>query len=296
MKFLLVDGSSFLWRAFSVREPIEYRGTPVGALKPFLSSLLRPLVERSVEEGVCIVFDADGPSFRNEIYPLYKANRPPRPADFAVQASLARDAVRAYGLPMIEIPGFEADDVLATLASRICAQGHEAILVSGDKDMMQLVRDGVSIFDRPKRKMLREKEVEEIFGVKPWQIADCQALAGDTADNVPGVRGIGIKTAAALLREFGSLDAIYENLDAVTSSRIRSLLQVGREAAFLSRKLVRLNDSVPLDIDVAEFILDRPVSPVDFIEKYGLAPSLAPRYSRRFPEWRPDQALAVVSA
>lgn len=289
MKYLIVDGSGFFWRVFSACKPRRHNGVEVAALQGFITTLLRPLVERSREERVCVVFDAPGPTFRHHLYPAYKANRPPHPAELTAQAPLVRAAVGAYGLRMIEKDCFEADDIIATLATRARAEGGEVTIVTGDKDMMQLVGEGVGIFDHKKKLMIREPEVVAAMGVRPSQIVDLQALAGDSADNVPGVRGIGMKHASRLLNEFGTLDGIYENLSSVKPDGIRTALSACRKEALISRSLVRLATDIPVQESLSDFTVGKPVEPMEFLARYGMPDWLAPRFSRRFPDWGPSR-------
>lgn len=289
MKYLVVDGSGFLWRVFSACKPRQHNGVEVAAVQGFITTLLRPLVERSREERVCVVFDMPGRSFRHYIYPAYKANRPPHPDALVVQGQIIRAAVGAYGLKMVEKDCFEADDIIATLAARARAAGDEVTIVSGDKDMMQLVGEGVSIYDQQKKRMIREPEVVAAMGVLPSQMVDLQALAGDSTDNVPGVRGIGVKIAARLLNEFGTLEGIYENLSSVKPDGIRAALDASRKEAMVSRSLVKLASDIPITESLDAFTVGRPAEPMEFLATYGLPEWLAPRFSKRFPDWRPER-------
>jgi DNA polymerase-1 len=220
--------------------------------------MVLPLLARAAPDDrfVC-VFDATRKNFRNDIYPEYKANRAETPADLLVQTQLTWDAARAMGMPVLALHGVEADDVIATLAARECNSGITRIVTS-DKDLMQLVSDCIFLYDGMKEKEIREPEVLEKFGVRPDQVIDVQSLMGDSSDNVPGVPGIGPKKAAELINDFGTLDGLYENLDAVKNDRIRGLLRDNRDKAYISRQLVSLKSDVQLpEFDAGYFKFNR---------------------------------------
>ncbi|HFA59113.1 MAG TPA: DNA polymerase I, partial [Rhodospirillales bacterium] len=224
----------------------------VNAVFGFCNMLLK-LMQEHPGDDIVVVFDTGKPSFRNEVYTEYKANREAPPREMEVQFPLVREAARAFGLPVLEVEGFEADDVIATLARRAREEGREVVIVSSDKDLMQLVGPGISMWDPMKNRMIGPEEVEERFGVPPERVRDVLALAGDASDNVPGVPGIGIKTAARLIREFGSLEALLANLDRIRQPKRRQTLMENAERARLSYRLVGLEDDVPLPFDLADF-------------------------------------------
>ncbi|RMF87788.1 MAG: DNA polymerase I, partial [Nitrospirae bacterium] len=206
----LIDGTYYLHRAFHARTGLATStGVPTNAVYLFARMLLKLLRERR-PEGVVMVFDAKGKSFRNDLYPDYKANRPPLPEGLAQQIPYIHRLVEALGIPRVSIPGVEADDVLATLARRAAARGDTAWLVSRDKDLMQLVGDGIRMWDSMKEEEIGPEEVAARLGVAPEQVPDYLALVGDASDNIPGVPGIGAKGAAKLLAEHGSLEALLE--------------------------------------------------------------------------------------
>ncbi|MDR1027030.1 MAG: hypothetical protein LBL46_01285 [Rickettsiales bacterium] len=239
----IIDGNSLLFRAFyGVHQRLTRPdGTPTNAVYGMCNMIL-PLIAAAApaDEFIC-VFDAHRKNWRNDIYPEYKANRDATPADLVAQIEIARGAIRAMGMPCLVVPDVEADDVIATLCQEECPTR----IISSDKDLAQLVNDCVFIFDTMKDAEMRAPEVLEKFGARPNQMVDYQALVGDASDNVPGVKGIGPKKAAELLARFGTLDAIYENLDAV-EGRAHQLLTDGREMAMMSRTLVRLRTDVPI--------------------------------------------------
>lgn len=291
-EFLLVDGPGFLWRAFHAVPPRHRAdGLPVNAVEGVISMLLRPLVERNVSSHVGVFFESTGPTFRHHLYPGYKANRPPPPADLVRQIPVVRAAVRAYGFVDLDVEGFEADDLIATVASRARMKGHKVIIVSSDKDLMQLVGPGVEMFDQQKKAVLREKEVVAKFGVGPQRVIDVQALAGDTTDGVPGVPGIGLKTAAELVSAFGDVEQILGSLGLIGNRRWRNLLEKHGDDARLSRTLVTLRRDAPLAMDLEAFRVPPPSSQSRaFLDEYALPAYLAPRASRRHPDWRERQA------
>lgn len=223
-------------------------GTPVGAVYGFMNMLF-PLLTASAagDEWIC-VFDAARINWRNEIYPNYKQNRTDPPADLVVQFPIIRAAVKSLGMPVLDIPGVEADDVIATLVMQQCNAGQTRI-ITGDKDLMQLVSPCCFLYDGMKNAEIREPGVLEKFGVRPDQVADVQAIMGDSTDNIPGVRGLGPKGAAELINEFGTLENLYANLDAVKKDRTRELLRQYRDDAFVSQKLAQLKT----DCELPEF-------------------------------------------
>ena len=211
----LVDGSGYIFRAFHALPPMTRPdGTPVNAVYGFTAMLMR-LVEDTDADRIAVVFDVARTTFRNDIYPDYKANRPDPPPELVPQFALIRDAVKALNLQVAELPGYEADDIIATYARRAAALGAEVTIVSSDKDLMQLVDERISLFDPVKQRRIGEPEVVERFGVPPEKVVDVQALAGDSSDNVPGVPGIGVKTAAQLIGEYGDLDALLARAEEI---------------------------------------------------------------------------------
>ena len=260
-KVTLIDGSGFIFRAYHALPPFTRPdGTPVGAVFGFCNMLMKFLSDKELSERIAVIFDAGRETFRMEIYPEYKAHRPPAPDDLIPQFPLFREAALAFGLPVVEKVGFEADDVIATYADQAKAAGYDVVIISADKDLMQLVNDHVSMIDPLKNRPIGEAEVLEKFGVSPHKVIEVQALMGDSSDNVPGVPSIGPKTAAELISQFGSLEGIYENLDAIKQPKRRQVLEENREKAFISRDLVTLRKDVPLELslsDLANHTLDQ---------------------------------------
>jgi len=251
-RLLLVDGSSYVYRAFFALPPLAAPdGRPTNAVYGFTTMMLKLLGEAK-PEYLAVVLDAPGPTFRDELFDSYKANRPPPPSDLMAQMDLIPEVARALGVKVIVKPGVEADDVIATLVERLASEGVDCVVVTGDKDLMQLVGPHVRLWDTMRDRWVDEATVEERFGVTPQQLLDVMALMGDSVDNIPGVKGIGEKGATALIREFGDLDGVLRRLHDVESSNLRGarklarLLQEGQEMARLSRELASLKRDVPL--------------------------------------------------
>ena len=244
----IVDGHSMIHRNYhAIRGLSTSKGFPTNAIYGFVKALQKLLRDYRVQR-ILIAFDAKGPTFRHEVFEKYKAQRPPMPEDLKVQIPVIFEIVEALGVPSLQMEGYEADDIIGTAAEILSKRGRRVFIVTMDKDMLQLVTDRVWAFD-PKNEILRDPEaVLRRMGVAPAQVVDLLALMGDKVDNVPGVPGIGEKTAQRLIRQFGSLDVLYERLDEVTPPRIRNLLETHRDQAFLSRDLVLIRRDVPLDI------------------------------------------------
>ena len=218
----LIDGSAFIFRAYHALPPLTRKsdGLPVGAVSGFCNILQRYVEGTSGPDEVthiAVIFDYSGKSFRNTLYPLYKAQRPPPPEDLIPQFPLTRDATRAFNIACIEKEGYEADDIIATLARQAREAGGAVTIVSSDKDLMQLIGGGVEMYDPMKNRRIDRDGVIEKFGVGPERVIDVQALAGDGVDNVPGAPGIGIKTAAQLIQEYGDLDTLLARANEISS-------------------------------------------------------------------------------
>jgi DNA polymerase I len=254
----LVDGSGYIFRAFHALPPMTRPdGTPVNAVYGFTNMLLKLLGETDAD-CVAVIFDAARANFRNDIYPEYKATRAETPEELIPQFGLIRDATRAFNLPCIEQAGYEADDLIATYARLARERGAKVTIVSSDKDLMQLVRDGVEMLDPIKNRMIGPAEVEEKFGVPPAKVIDVQALAGDSIDNVPGVPGIGVKTAAQLIGEYGDLETLLARAGEIKQPKRRESLIANADKARLSKRLVTLKDDVPLELPLEKLTLRTP--------------------------------------
>lgn len=246
----LVDGSGFIFRAFHALPPLNRPdGTPVNAVLGFTNMMLRLLADVQAHQ-VAVIFDAGRETFRNAIYDQYKANRDEPPEELVPQFALIREATEAFSLPCLEMSGFEADDLIATYARAARERGQKVVIVSSDKDLMQLVRDGVTMWDPIKQRAIGPAEVMEKFGVAPEKVVDVQALAGDSVDNVPGVPGIGVKTAAQLITEFGSLEELLEKAGTIKQPKRRESLIENAEKARLSKKLVQLDHHAKLPLEL----------------------------------------------
>jgi len=259
----LVDGSSYIFRAYHALPPLNRKsdGLQVNAVLGFcnmLWKLLRDMPQEERPTHLAIVFDKSETTFRNTIYPDYKAHRPPAPDDLIPQFALIREAVKAFDLPCIEQAGFEADDLIATYVREAVARGATATIVSSDKDLMQLVGNGVTMFDTMKDRRIGVPEVIEKFGVGPDKVVDIQALAGDSVDNVPGVPGIGVKTAAQLITEYGDLDTLLARAGEIKQPKRRDALMENAEKARISRRLVKLDDQVTLDVPLDDLAVHEP--------------------------------------
>ena len=250
-RLVLVDGSGYIFRAFHALPPMTRRdGTPVNAVYGFTAMLMK-LIDDLQPDHVAVVFDVARKTFRSDIYPEYKANRSEPPEDLVPQFALVRAATRALSLPLLEAPGFEADDLIATYARLGEEAGLATLIVSSDKDLMQLVRGDVTMLDPMKQRRIGADEVFERFGVAPEKVIDVQALAGDSTDNVPGVPGIGIKTAAELIQTFGDLDNLLANAATIKQPKRRENLINFADQARISRQLVMLRDDAPMPLELS---------------------------------------------
>ncbi len=266
----LVDGSGYIFRAYFAMPPSSTsEGVPTNATFGFTNMLLR-LLRESDADAVAIIFDAGRKSFRNDFYPDYKAHRPEPPEDLIPQFDQIREATRAFGLPCIDMENYEADDIIATYARQAAEAGIEVTIVSSDKDLMQLVGGRVSMRDPMKNLAIGPDQVIEKFGVPPEKVVEVQALAGDSVDNVPGVPGIGVKTAAQLILEFGDLESLLARAEEIKQPKRRQNLLDYAEQARISRRLVELKDDVPVESDLAGFGLQDPDPETlrGFLERY----------------------------
>ena len=300
----LVDGSGFIFRAFHALPPLTRKsdGVPIGAVSGFCNMLWKLVADAKEDsEGapthMAVVFDASSKTFRNDLYGEYKANRPDLPEDLKPQFPLIRDAVRAFSIACVEQEGYEADDLIATYTKEARDAGARVTIVSSDKDLMQLVGPTVVMFDGMKNNVIDEDGVYDKFGVTPDLVIDVQALAGDSVDNVPGAPGIGVKTAALLMDEFGSLDALLERAEEIKQPKRRQTLIDHADQIRLSKVLVTLKDDVPDAGSASDFAIPEPdaVPLLDFLaemELNTLTRRVATAYDREAPE--PKAAAAPV--
>ncbi len=288
-RLYLIDGSGFIFRAFHSSPLDAFRrsdGVYTNAVNGYCSMLMK-MIDRARDDGaydyMAVIFDAARKNYRNDIYPEYKANRDEPPEELRPQFGLIREATVAFGLPSIELEGYEADDLIATYAREAEAKGIETIVVSSDKDLMQLVREHVHMFDPMKDQVIGPDEVMAKFGVTPDKVVDVQSLAGDSTDNVPGVPGIGVKTAALLLDEYGDLDTLLERAGEIKQNKRRENLIEFADLARVSRELVRLKDDVETDHKVEDFALKDPdpATVMDFLKAMEFR-TLTARVESRF--------------
>ncbi|MBR6356366.1 MAG: DNA polymerase I [Alphaproteobacteria bacterium] len=297
-KVCLIDGSGYIFRAFYALPTMTAPdGTPVNAVYGFVTMFMRLL--KNIPCDYCVVlFDAKRQNFRNEFLPEYKANRAETPELLIPQFDLIHQAVEVMGLPYVMQEGYEADDLIATYARQAQERGFETVVVSADKDLMQLIKDGVAYYDGMKDKFYTPEDVKEKFGVYPDKVVDVQALSGDKIDNVPGVPGIGPKTAAELVNEYGSLRGVLDNADKIKQQKRREVLLANKEAAEISLKLVTLKDDVPVEHQLEDFKCQIPLQQqlFDFVDKYGFK-SIRPKLEKWVEERRTALGdAAAVSA
>jgi DNA polymerase I len=268
----LIDGSGFIFRAYHALPPLTSpEGTPVGAVLGFVNMILK-LTDDHKGDYVAVIFDAARKTFRNRIYADYKAHRPPPPDDLIPQFAIVREATEAFCLPAIELADYEADDIIATYTKQARAQGMNVVIVSSDKDLMQLIGDGVAMFDAMKQKVIGPAEVTEKFGVPPDKVRDVLALIGDSSDNVPGVPGVGPKTAAELILRFGGIESVLTRCSEITQNKRRETLTANCEQARISYELIGLKDdvAVPVPLEELKACERQPEKLIGFCQKYGL--------------------------
>ena len=261
--FYLIDGSGYIFRAYYALPPLTRKsdGLPTGAVSGFCSMLFKLLEDSKSKENkqkpshFAVIFDSARKTFRNEIYSDYKANRSEAPDDLAPQFEYIRKSVLAFNLPSVDLVNYEADDLIATYADQILKKGAKVTIVSSDKDLMQLFKKDVRIFDPMKNKFISEEDIQNKFGVDHSKVIDVQALAGDSSDNVPGVPGIGVKTAAELINKYGDLETLLKSAHEIKQNKRRETLIENKDKAMISKKLVTLKHDAPVDRDLTEFKL-----------------------------------------
>lgn len=254
----LIDGTAYIYRAYhAIRGLTNSKGLPTNAAFGFTRMLLKLIEDRS-PEYIAMLFDAKGPTFRHEIYNDYKANRPPMPEDLSIQIPYIKEITKGFNIATIEMPGFEADDLIGTIGRQAEASGLSVVMVTGDKDFVQLVTDKSIIWDPMKDKIMDISVVRKTYGVEPHQMVDVMGLSGDASDNIPGVPGIGPKTAQALIQSFGSMKNLYEQVGTIAKKKQQENLIVYKEQAWLSRELVEINKHAPLSFNLENFRFKRP--------------------------------------
>ncbi|MDL2123012.1 MAG: DNA polymerase I [Deltaproteobacteria bacterium] len=258
----LIDGSAYIYRAYhAIRGLSNSKGLPTNAVLGFTKMLLK-LIEDRNPEYAGMFFDVKGPTFRHEMFDAYKANRPPMPEDLSIQIPYIKDITKGFNIPVVEMSGYEADDLIGTLARKAEEAGFSVIMVTGDKDFMQLVTDKSIIWDPMKEKTIDSDFIKDTYGLEPGQMVDVMGLSGDSADNIPGVPGMGPKTSLALIKTFGSMEHLYEQVDTIKKKKQRENLVRYKEQALLSRELVKINDSVSLSFTPEDFKYKAPDSAV----------------------------------
>jgi len=290
---ILVDGSGFIFRAFHALPPLTRPsdGTPVGAVYGFVN-MLNKLVTEHAQSPIVVLFDVSRKSFRSELYAEYKAHRPPPPPELIPQFPLIREATRAFGLPALELDGYEADDLIASYVRAACDAGREAIVISSDKDLMQLIGPCIRMLDPLKGKEIGLPEVQAKFGVTPDKVGDVLALMGDASDNVPGAPGIGPKTAAELIATYGDLETLLARAHEIKQPKRRETIVNNADIIRLSRKLVALDEHVPLPLPLDEVPLPHPdrANLLAWIKEQGFR-SLAAKYEGHMPAPRTYEVL-----
>ena len=261
--YYLIDGSGYIFRAYYALPPLSRKsdGLPTGAVSGFCNMLFKLLEDSKSSSNLekpthfAVIFDSARKNFRNEIFSDYKANRSEAPDDLVPQFDFIRKSVLAFNLPSVELLNYEADDLIATYVNQILDTGDKVTIVSSDKDLMQLYKKDVRIYDPMKNKFINQEDIDKKFGVKPEQIIDVQALAGDPSDNVPGVPGIGIKTASELINKYKNLENLLKNAESIKQNKRRETLLTNKDKAIISKKLVTLKDDVPVKENLDSFIL-----------------------------------------
>lgn len=282
-KIALIDGYGFVFRAYHSLPPLTRDdGTPVGAVYGFTNMLIKLLAGLDVSHAA-VIFDAGSKTFRNDIFPEYKANRPPCPEDLLPQFPIVREAAESLNLAILEKIGVEADDIIATLATQYSKNDYEVLIISSDKDLMQLIDEKVLMYDAMRNKMIGEKQVYEKFAVKPNRVLDVLSLIGDSADNVPGVKGIGVKTAAELIEKFDNLENIFKNLDQIKQKKRKEYLENGYENAILSKELITLKSDVAINLNENDLEIKHiePQKLLNFLQEQGFR-SLVARVKKEF--------------
>jgi DNA polymerase-1 len=280
---LIIDGYGFVFRAYHVQPPLTSpEGQPVGAIYGFTSMLLKLINDFNPEYAV-VVLDSKGKNFRHDLFNEYKANRPPAPEDLISQLPIVRKAAEALNFCVLSKDGFEADDIIASIAKNCVYNRHNAIIISSDKDLLQLMNDQIRIYDPVKSKFISAEDVLVKFGVLPNKLREVQALMGDSSDNIPGVKGIGPKTAAELINNFDNLEGVYSSLDKIKSLRQKELLINFKDQAFLSWQLVGLDTEVdiPKNLDAFSWLSSKESKIAEFIIEYGFR-SLGKRIENLF--------------
>ena len=256
-RLILIDGSGYIFRAYYALPPMTRKdGTPVNAVFGFTNMLVK-LIEDYSKEKLIVIFDAARENFRNNIYPEYKANRGETPEDLIPQFELIKKSVKAFSIPQLEIEGYEADDIIATYTQKAQKLNISSLIISSDKDLMQLVNDKVEMLDPMKNKKIGINEVIEKFGVEPNKVTQIQALTGDKIDNIPGAPGIGPKIALELIKQFGNIEGLIKNVTNIKQDKRKKVIQESEKNIRLSLQLVKLDHNVKLPLSIERYTVTR---------------------------------------
>ena len=258
MNLYLIDGNSYFYRAYhAIRSLTNSKGFPTNAIYGFTNMILKILREKK-PDAIAIVFDSPVPTERRKIYEQYKAQRPETPDDLIVQIPYIKKIINAFNIQAFEMPGYEADDIICTIAKKTASEGINVFILSGDKDMMQVVGNGIKIYDPMKDLIIDENHVINRFGVSPERVPEIMAITGDAIDNIPGVKGIGEKTAKELLLKVSSLDELINHPEKIESERIRKMIVDNIENINISKTLATIDTNIPVDINVKEMAIKEP--------------------------------------
>jgi DNA polymerase-1 len=258
MDLYLIDGNSYVYRAFyAIKSLTNSKGFPTNAIYGFTNMLLKVIREKK-PDGVAVSFDSPALTERHRLYEAYKAHRPETPSDLVAQLPSIRKIISSFRISIFELPGYEADDLIGTIAKKAAGEGHQVFIVTADKDMLQLVDDRIRIYDPMKERVLGPEYVRERFGVGPERVTEFMALTGDSVDNIPGIKGVGEKTAKELLSLFGSLEELLDHPERIKREKLREMVASSREVVQLSRKLATIDTAVPIEIEPEEFRLGEP--------------------------------------
>lgn len=258
MNIYLIDGNSYFYRAYhAIRGLTNSKGLPTNAIYGFTNMILKIIKEKK-PDAIAIAFDSPTPTKRHEIYEEYKAQRPETPDDLKIQIPHIKKIIGAFKISSFEVPGHEADDIICTIAKRVASEGINVFILSGDKDMMQVVGNGIKIYDPIKDLIIDENHVKKRFGVSPERLPEIMAIAGDTIDNIPGVRGIGEKTAKELLSKVDSLDELLNHPEKIDNKRIRKMIMDNIETIKISKTLATIDTDIEVDINLKDMMLKEP--------------------------------------
>ncbi|MGO9614045.1 MAG: 5'-3' exonuclease H3TH domain-containing protein [Dissulfurispiraceae bacterium] len=258
MTLYLIDGHSYVYRAYhAIKNLSNSRGLPTNAIYGFTTMMLKIIKEKK-PDALCIVFDSAAPTERHKLYEKYKAQRPETPPDLLTQIPAIKKIIEAFNISTVELPGYEADDIICTIARKAAMQGCEVFIVSGDKDMMQALDTQIKIYDPMKDSVVDKEYVKKRYGVPPERISEFMAITGDVVDNIPGVKGIGEKTARDLLTAADSLDELLNNPERIENERLRKMIMANLDTIKLSKTLATIDTHLPIELNTNEFMLKKP--------------------------------------